>query len=103
MIKLINILSELGINNPNLPSKEEATELANELVKTHDVDWDGDSITYEVPIDEVNPRLVKFLDNLKRDGDDTPDLRFDIIDNNGENHVISIYQYSSHEVQFEVM
>jgi hypothetical protein len=102
MIKLINILNELQVNNPNIPSKEEAIKLATELVKTHDVDWDEDSITYEVPIDEVNPRLVKFLDNLERDEDDTPDLRFNII-NNGENHVIAIYQYSSHEVHFEVM
>jgi hypothetical protein len=102
MIKLTQLLNELGINNPNIISEKEAIKLATELVKTHDVDWDEDSITYEVPIDEVNPRLVKFLDNLERDEDDTPDLRFNII-NNGENHVIAIYQYSSHEVHFEVM
>lgn len=103
MIKLTDILNELGINNPNLPSKKEAIKLATELIKTCDVDWEEDSITYQVPVNEVNPRLVKFLDNLERDGDDTPDLRFDIINNNGENHVIAIYQYSMDEVQFEVM
>lgn len=93
MIKLIDILNELNVNNPNIPSEEEATKLATEFVKTFDIDWESNNTTYSEDISNVNPRLVKFLEKLGMDDeyeDLHNDFRFNII-GDGENRVIAIY------------
>lgn len=101
MIKLIDIFKELQVNNPNIPNTQEATKLAIKLVNTHkNIDWGDENITYETPIDKVNPRLVRFL--LSKDKED--DFRFQMLNDKGKNIVVAMYvsEYSN-DVVFEIM